>query len=86
MVFAMAEIVLEIIAVVFQDVEAFVFNLPAGRGARANLGGWDQRRDERALIGAIALGIFEGHTDPVDEQGVLAIAQWRADEPAIMGG
>ena len=58
---AMAEIVFEFVAVVFQDVEAFVFDLPPGAAAGGDLRdlgfGDRQRSDEGRCVFDDALGV-----------------------------
>ena len=58
---AMAEIVFELVAVVFQDVEAFVLDLPPGAAAGDGLGdgalGDRQRGDQGRLVFDLALGV-----------------------------
>ncbi len=76
---AMSEVVLKLVAVVFQDVEAFVLDLPPRAAAGGDLRdvglGDRQRGDESCLVFDGALGVQAFKADPVDQHGVLAVAQ-----------
>lgn len=87
---AVAEIVFEVVAVVLENVDAFVLNLPSqpGTGAEAGdalAGDW-QRGHEDVDVGDLALGVRNGNADPIDETAILAVAERRAFEPAIARG
>jgi hypothetical protein len=62
--FAVAEIVLKMIAVVFQYVEGLVLDFPPCPGAPGNLGdifaGNLETGDERAIVGGLAAGVGDG--------------------------
>ena len=79
--FAVAEIMFEMIAVVFEDVEALVLDFPTCPGAGGDLGDGLardlERGDEGALVGRFALGVADGEADPIDAEGVLTVAQRR---------
>ncbi len=79
---AVAEIMFEMIAVVFEDVEALVLDFPSRPGAGGDLGdvlARDlERGDEGAVIGRFPLGVADGDADPIDAEGVLAVAQRRS--------
>ena len=88
-ILAMPEVVFELVAVVFQDVEAFVLDLPPRAAAGGDLGdvalGDRQRSDEGRLVFDVALGAQNLEADPVDQHGVLAVAQRNlVDEPVAM--
>ena len=89
-VFAMAEVVLQTIAVVFQNVEPFILDLPAGPGCGTDgsgvVLGEVEAGDKGALIGGLALGIGDGEGDKIDHHRVLAIAQRHGVEPAVADG
>src|SRR5260370_41864429 len=80
----------EVIAVVLEDVEAFVLDFPSRPGASGDFGdglaGDGGRSDAGALVGCFALGVGDGQADPVDGQGVLALAQRGPGEPGVAGG
>src|SRR5689334_1599187 len=79
---AVAEVVLEVVAVGLEDAEAFVLDLPSGPGAGHDLGdgvaGDGQRGHESTAVRDLALGVREGDTDPADEHRVVAVTQWCA--------
>ena len=86
---AVPEIVFKLVAVVFQDVEAFVLDLPPCAAASGDLGdvalGDRQRGNEGHLVCDCALGVEAVEADPVDQHGVLAVAQRNLlDEPVAM--
>jgi hypothetical protein len=58
---AVAEIMFEMIAIVFQDVEGLVLDFPSGSGTSGDLGDVFARDleagDKSAIIGGLALGI-----------------------------
>ena len=87
---AVSKVVFEAIAVVFQNVESLVFDLPAGSGADGNLGGIGlgdaQAGDEGAFVDDLAFGAGGGEGDEVDRHGVQAVAQGHGIEPAVMDG
>ena len=77
----MAEIVLGVIAVVFQDVERFVLDFPSGsatvgEGDDVVLVGFDGGY-EMILVGSLA-AVLDFHGEPVDLQGIVSVAdrQW----------
>src|SRR3974390_3892790 len=77
----------EMIAVVFEDVEAFVLDFPPRSCAGGDLSDVFardlERGDEGAVVGRLALGVADGDADPIDDEGVLAVAQRRLREPAV---
>ena len=84
---AMAEIVLELVAVIFHHVEAFVLDLPARPAAGDDFGDIlfrdGQAGDPCHGVFGAALCIDDFEADPVDEHGVLAVAQRYGLEPAV---
>lgn len=84
---AVAEVVFELVAVIFHHVEAFVLDLPAGPAAGDDFGDIlfrdGKARDPRHGIFDVALCIDDREADPVDEHGVLAVAQRHGLEPAV---
>ena len=83
--FAVPEIMFEVVAVIFQDVEGLILDFPSGSGAVGDLGDigfvdW-QIGDEGALIGDLALGVGDGQSDPVDQKGLFAVPQGNLVEP-----
>ena len=87
---AMAEIVFELVAVIFHHVEAFVLDLPARPAAGDDFGDIlfrdGKARDPCHGIFDAALCIDDLEAYPVDEHGVLAVAQRHGLEPAIVEG
>ena len=87
---AVAEIVLEVVAVGLEHVEGLVLDLPAGAAAGGQLGdgvgGHRQIGDEAVVIGALARGVADLDGEPVDHDGVGGGAQRHAGEPAVDGG
>ena len=87
---AVSKVVFEAIAVVFQNVESLVFDLPAGSGADGDLGGIGlgdgEAGDEGAFVDDLAFGVGGGEGDEVDRHGVQAVAQGHGIEPAVMDG
>ena len=86
--FAVAEIMFEMIAVIFEDVEALVLDLPSRPGASRDLGDiLRQTLSEvtKAPSSCVSLGVADGDADPIDGEGVLAITQRRARKPAVSG-
>jgi hypothetical protein len=88
--FAVAEIVFEFVAVIFHHVEGLVLDLPARPAAGGDFG--DARLVDRQA-GHPGDGIFDAavavenlQTDPVDQHGVLAVAQRNTLDPAITAG
>ena len=86
----MAEVVGQVVAVVLQHVEAFIFDLPSGPGAGRDLR-HVIRRDgqaghESAVIGGLSLGIEDAEPKPVDVHRVLAVAQRDSLDPAVAIG
>ena len=83
----MAEVVFEVVAVVLEDVEAFVLDFPPCPGASRDLDdvlACDlERGDEGAVIGRLALGVADGDADPSDIEGVLSLAQRRSRKPSV---
>src|SRR5208282_4252369 len=71
---AVSEIVFEVIALCFQDVEAFVFDLPArpsaGRQFDDGVAVGGQVSDEAVAIGHLAGGVANLDHQPVDRHGV----------------
>src|SRR5215212_9887487 len=87
---AVAEVVLKVVAVALEDVEAFVLDLPSGPAAGHDLGdgvaGDGQRGHESTAVSDVALGVRDADADPADEHRVVAVPQWRALEPAEARG
>ena len=83
----MAEIVFELVAVIFHHVEAFVLDLPACPAAGDDIGDIlfrdGEARDPCHGIFDVALCIDDLEADPVDEHGVTAVAQRHGLEPAV---
>src|ERR1700761_5772997 len=84
----MAEIMFEVIAFGFKDVEFFVFDFPAGTAASSGFGdvmGSDRKIGyETVVIGDLAaVGAADFDVEPVDVEGILAVAQRHVMEPAI---
>src|SRR3954447_6243880 len=86
-VFAVAEIVLEIVSVVLQDVEAFVLDLPAcpatGGEVDHRVGTDVEIGDEAVAICDFTGGVDDLNHDPVDDQGVGIAAQRDVAQPAV---
>ncbi|MBY6243612.1 hypothetical protein [Methylosinus sp. Sm6] len=86
---AMAEIMLEMVAVVFENIEAFVLDLPPRPRAGGNFGdalAQDvERGDEGAVAGRLAFGVGDGEAEPIDLDAVL-VAQRRFREPSVAAG
>ncbi len=87
---AVAEVVLEVVAVGLEDVEALVLDLPACPGAGHDLAhgaaGDGQRGHEGAVIGRLAASVGDGDAGLVDQHRVPAAAQRRLGEPAQAAG
>jgi hypothetical protein len=85
--FAVAEIVFEFVAVIFHHVEGLVLDLPARPAASDDFGHviFVHRQAGHPGHGIFdaALGIDNLETDPVDQSGILAVAQRNALDPAI---
>jgi len=83
----MAEIVLEFASVVFRYVESFVLDFPARPAASDDLG--DIVFETGRLVTqamedlTFALGVDNFEADPVDQHGVLAVAQRNGLDPAV---
>jgi len=88
MLFAMPEVVLQMIAVVLQHIEALVFDLPAGARASRNFDHvvrcHRQTGHESAIVGRFSLGIDDADPEPVDGQRVFSVAQRNALDPAVV--
>jgi hypothetical protein len=88
--FAVAKIVLQMIAVVFQNVETFVLDFPArpcAVGDVADIVACDGKAgDKGAFEGDLAFGVAHAHGDPVDVEGVFPVAQGNLVKPLIMQG
>ncbi len=86
----MAEVVLEIVALGFEHVEALVLDLPAGAATSGEVGnivrGDGQRGDPGILVGDLAGAIDDLERQPVDDERVLAVTDRDALEPAIAVG
>src|SRR5208283_4775045 len=84
---AVAEIVLEFVAVIFQNVEALVLDLPARATAGDDLGDIVFRDGKaghpRHRVFDLALGVEDLEADPVDQYRILAVAQLNRLDPAI---
>ena len=85
---AVAEVVLEVVTVLLEDIEGFVLDLPSGAGALGEFGDVGavdgQAGDEGAAVGDGAVGSRAGDLEPVDAQGVVAIAQRQVGHPAVV--
>src|SRR3989304_8689981 len=89
MLLAMAEIVFEMIAAIFEDIVVFVLDLPAGaphppegvdRGGRQRVVG-----DEGVVVEDFSrLLMADGQFQPVDQQGVFPIAERNLADKAIL--
>src|SRR3954454_5530368 len=85
--FAVAEVVFEMVAVVLQDIEAFILDLPA----RPAAGGQVDHRvgtdvevgDEAVAVGDGAGGVDDLDHQPVDSHGLGVAAQRDVREPAV---
>src|SRR3954464_2543233 len=86
-VFAGAEIVLEIVSVVLQDVEAFVLDLPAcpATGGQVDhcVGTDVEIGDEAVAVGDLTGGVDDLDHQPVDGQGIGIAAQRNVAQPAV---
>ena len=80
----MTEIMFEMIVVVLQYVEALVLDFPSCSGAGGALADVFARDLERgyegSVVGRLLLGIADGDADPIDVEGVLALAQGGVSE------
>ena len=85
--FAVAEIVLEVVAVVLEDVEGLVLDLPARAAAGGEFGDVvtidRQVGDEAVAVGQLAGGVGDLDLQPVDREGVGAVAQGHVVEPSV---
>ncbi|MGA2291602.1 DUF2927 domain-containing protein, partial [Bradyrhizobium sp.] len=84
---AVAEVVLDIIPLGLENVEGFVLDLPSGTTAGGELGdvvGADREvGDEAVVVGDFASGVDDLDLEPVDDEGILAVAQGNIGEPAV---
>src|SRR3982751_533186 len=84
---AVAEIVLEVVAVGLEDVEGLVLDLPPGAAAGGEVGdragGDGQISDEGIVIGAVSRAVEDLDGEPVDAEGIGAGAQRYRGEPAV---
>src|SRR5215831_17473244 len=87
MLVAVTEIMFDVIALGFQDVEGLVFDFPAGTAAGGQSGdvaGADLKiGDEAVAVGHFIVGVEDLDLEPVDLQGILAIAQRNIVDPAV---
>jgi hypothetical protein len=85
--FAVPEVVFEMIAVVLQDIEAFVLDLPARPATGSQFGhrvGADLKvGDEAVAVCDGAGGVDDLDHEPVDDQGLGIAAQRDVREPAV---
>lgn len=87
MLVAVTEIMFDMIAPGFQDVEGLVFDFPAGTAAGGQSGdvGWADLEigDEAVAIGYFIVGVEDLDLEPVDLQGILAVAQRNIVDPPV---
>ena len=90
MQFAVTEIVLEVVAPGFQDVERLVLDLPPGATAAGEFGDVVptdlQVGDEAVAISHFSTVIADPDAQPVDRHRLLIAAQRHAGEPSIAAG
>jgi len=83
----MPEVVSQIVAVVFQHVEALVLDLPTGPGAGRGLHHVVRRHrqtgHESPVIGGFPRFIGDGDPQPVNRERILAVAQRNRLDPAV---
>ena len=88
--FTVAEIVFEFIAVIFHHVEGLVLDLPARPAGGGDIGdvGFADRQAGHPGDGILdaAATVENLERDPVDQRGVLAIAQGNPGDPPIAAG
>ena len=80
-------VVFEVVAVGLEDVECLVLDLPSGAAACGEfgdgVGGDRQISEEAVVVGPLSLGIEDLDGEPIDGDGVLAVAHRHAGKPAI---
>jgi len=85
-----AEVVCQVIAVVFQHIEALVFDLPAGSGASGKLDHilyrHRQAGHESPVIRGFSLFVGNGYSQPADGQRILSVSQRNPLDPAVAIG
>src|SRR4051812_31977974 len=85
--FPVSEVVFEMVAVVLQNVEAFILDLPArpatGGEVDHRVGANLEIGDEAVAVGDGAGGIDDLDHEPVDGQGVSIAAQRNVAQPAV---
>jgi len=88
--FAVSEIVFEVVAAGLENVEGLVLDLPSGSAAGGQFGngfsGHRQVGHEGIVIGPSPLGIQNLDGKPVDDQSVLGIPQRNLIQPAVDEG
>src|SRR5665213_2933321 len=87
---SMPEVVRQVVAVVFQHVEALVFDLPTGPRAGCDLNhvvpGKRQTGYKSAIVSGLSLGIEDADPKPVDVHRILAVAQRNSLDPTVAIG
>lgn len=87
MVFAVTEIVLEIVTLGLEGIEALVLDLPPGATAVGELGhiGLIDRQvgDEAVAVGGLACGVGDFDRQPVDLERIRSVAQRQVAQPTI---
>jgi len=85
--FAVAEIVFDVVAFGFQYIECLIFDFPSGTTAGGQFGdivGADRKiSDEAIAIGDGAAGVENLDLEPVDLQGIVAVAQRDILDPTV---
>jgi hypothetical protein len=75
---AMSEVAGQVMAIVFQHIEALILDLPtssrAGRNFHYVAGRHRQTGHESAIVGGLSLGIGDADPQPVDVHRILAVA------------
>ena len=87
---AMPEVVFEIISACLEDVEGLVLDFPAGPAAggqfRDGVLAYREIGDEAGAVGNLAVGLDDLDFQPVDQHGVVPIAERDVRHPAIAVG
>jgi hypothetical protein len=82
-----SEVVLKVVALVLQNVEGLVLDLPPGpaTGAKFDDGIGTDRQigDEAVAVGGLAASVDDLDLEPVDDQRIAPVAQRDNMEPAI---
>ena len=84
---AVPEIVFELVAVIFEDVEALVLDLPSRPAAGDDLGdvvlGYGKAGHPGHGIFDLSLGVQDLETDPVHQYRILAVSDRNGLDPAV---